>query len=313
MENINERRLRPVFDNLELGNNKKAIQEADKVLKKNPTIQCARALKALALLRVGREEEAAKLEKELIVEKPCDVSTLQVLTFYYRETDELNKICSLYSGAVGVCPGNEELMSHLFMSYVRINDYKQQQTAAMQLYKFRPKNPYYFWAVMSIVLQAQRGPDAGNKEKSKVLLSLAQRMVDKLIQGDKLEAEQEVELYLSIMKYQEKFEEALEFYDGALCKKLYPGAPITIKIELLRSLKKYEDLMELLKKILLEEHDRWDYYQELIGTCFALDAKNDEQTYITQCSEFIKNVRKFYISAFEKKIGIFQVMSSVCL
>lgn len=71
-----------------MGNNKKAIQEADKVLKKNPNIQCARALKALALLRLGRDEEAAKLEKDLIAEKPCDVSTLQVLTFYYRETDE---------------------------------------------------------------------------------------------------------------------------------------------------------------------------------------------------------------------------------
>lgn len=78
----------PFSDNLELGNNKKAIQEADKVLKKNPNMQCARALKALALLRLGREEEAGKLEKELVDEKPCDVSTLQVLTFYYRETEE---------------------------------------------------------------------------------------------------------------------------------------------------------------------------------------------------------------------------------
>lgn len=206
----------------------------------------------------------------------------------------VDKICSLYSNAVSVCPGNEELMSHLFMSYVRINDYKQQQTAAMQLYKFRPKNPYYFWAVMSIVLQAQRGPDATNKEKSKVLLALAQRMVDKLIQSDKLEAEQEVELYLSIMKYQEKFEEALEFYDGPLCKRLYPGAPITIKIDLLRNLKRFGDLLELLKKFLLEEHDRWDYYQELIATSFALDAgkteNNDGETYIKQCSDFIKHV-----------------------
>lgn len=164
----------------------------------------------------------------------------------------------------------------------------------MQLYKFRPKNPYYFWAVMSIVLQAQRGPDANNEEKSKVLLSLAQRMVDKLIQSDKLEAEQEVELYLSILKYQEKYEEALEFYDGPLCKRLYPGAPISIKIELLRNLKRFEDLLELLKKFLLEEHDRWDYYQELIATSFALDAKTPEsetkETHIKQCSVFIKHV-----------------------
>lgn len=58
------------------------------MLKKSPNVQCARALKALALLRLGREEEAEPMMKVLVEEKPCDVSTLQVLTFYYRETEE---------------------------------------------------------------------------------------------------------------------------------------------------------------------------------------------------------------------------------
>jgi N-terminal acetyltransferase B complex non-catalytic subunit len=40
------------------------------------------------------------------------------------------------------------------MSYVRLGNYKRQQQIAMALYKARPKTPYYFWAVMSIVLQA---------------------------------------------------------------------------------------------------------------------------------------------------------------
>lgn len=159
----------------------------------------------------------------------------------------------MYSNAVSVCPGNEELMSHLFMSYVRINDYKQQQTAAMQLYKFRPKNPYYFWAVMSVVLHALRGPESNDKEKSKVLLALAQRMVDKLIKEDKLEAEQEVELYLSILKYQEKCVDALEFFDGELCQRLFPGVPVTYKIEMFRNLKRWPELYELLKKLLQVE------------------------------------------------------------
>lgn len=163
----------------------------------------------------------------------------------------MDKICTLYSNAVSVCPGNEELMSHLFMSYVRVNDYKQQQTAALQLYKFRPKNPYYFWAVMSVVLQALQGPEA--KEKGSLLLALAQRMVDKLIKEEKLDAEQEVELYLSILKHQGKFEDALAFLDSDLCQKLFPGAPITIKIELFKSLKRWKDLVELLEGLLLEK------------------------------------------------------------
>lgn len=65
----------------------------------------------------------------------------------------MDKVCRLYEEAVKQEPASEELHSHLFMSYVRVGDHRAQQRAAMQLYKFAPKNPYYFWAVMSIVLQ----------------------------------------------------------------------------------------------------------------------------------------------------------------
>lgn len=61
----------------------------------------------------------------------------------------------MYTDAVKQVPTNEEVLSHLFMSYVRINDFKSQQMVAMQLYKVKPKNPYYFWAVMSIILQVK--------------------------------------------------------------------------------------------------------------------------------------------------------------
>lgn len=50
-------------------------------------------------------------------------------------------------------PNNEELLSHLFMSYVRLDDYKKQQDVGMALYKLIPKNPYFFWSVMSLYLQ----------------------------------------------------------------------------------------------------------------------------------------------------------------
>ena len=65
------------------------------------------------------------------------------------------EICKLYENAVKREPSNEELLSHLFMAHVRIGDYKKQQQAAMQLYKVKPKNPYYFWAIMSIVMQVR--------------------------------------------------------------------------------------------------------------------------------------------------------------
>jgi N-terminal acetyltransferase B complex non-catalytic subunit len=40
------------------------------------------------------------------------------------------------------------------MAYVRLGNYKKQQQTAMLLHRLQPqKNPYYFWAIMSIVMQ----------------------------------------------------------------------------------------------------------------------------------------------------------------
>lgn len=74
-----------------------------------------------------------------------------------------------------------------------------------------------------------------------------------MIQENKLESEQEVFLYLHILKLQEKFKEALEFLNGPVCEKLYPGAPIYMKINLLKELKMWQDCNILLKDLLKDE------------------------------------------------------------
>lgn len=65
----------------------------------------------------------------------------------------VEKICDVYEKAVSKDPWNEELNTHLFMAYVRVGDYKKQQQVALNLYKIKQKNPYYFWGVMSIIMQ----------------------------------------------------------------------------------------------------------------------------------------------------------------
>lgn len=85
---INERRMRPIYDHLDVGNNKKALQEADKVLRKYPNIQCARALKALVLLRLQRDDDATAIIEKLAAEHPTDEPTLQVLTYCYKDQDD---------------------------------------------------------------------------------------------------------------------------------------------------------------------------------------------------------------------------------
>lgn len=65
----------------------------------------------------------------------------------------MDKIVEIYNYAVKQSPNNEELLAHLFISHVRMEDFKSQQSVALQMFKAQPKNAYYFWAVMSVVLQ----------------------------------------------------------------------------------------------------------------------------------------------------------------
>ena len=89
----------------------------------------------------------------------------------------------------------------------------------MQLYKVRPKNPYYFWAVMSIVLQATSG-DVDEKLALNMLLPLAEKMIAKMAKEKKMEQEQETHLYLMVLELQRKFKDALEVLDGPIGKQL---------------------------------------------------------------------------------------------
>lgn len=64
-------------------------------------------------------------------------------------------VCKLYEDALLQDPANKEkLMSSLFMAYASNCEYKKQQYTALTLHKAKPNNPfYYFWTVMSIVMQ----------------------------------------------------------------------------------------------------------------------------------------------------------------
>ncbi|OWR55035.1 putative Phagocyte signaling-impaired protein [Danaus plexippus plexippus] len=287
---IVERRLRPIYDWLDNGNNKKAFQEAEKVLKKSPSLQAARALKALALFRLGKGAEAQTVLETLAQEKPCDDTTLQAMTISYRESQQFHKVCALYEAAVKVEPTSEELYSHLFMSYVRVGDFRSQQRVAMALYKFAPKNPYYFWAVMSILLQAKTTDDPTKKG---ILLTLAQRMVDNFISENKMEAEQEARLYVMILELQEKWTDILRFIEGPLYSQLVPGSTAQASIPYLKKLSDWRRLNLVCKELLFDNQDRWDYYLPYLDSVFKLmdntDSDNDNSVDDTaeKCHEFI--------------------------
>lgn len=292
---VAERRLRPIYNWLDDGNNKKALQEAEKVLKKQPNFQCAKVLKALALLRLGKENECQQLLDLVQTDLQCDDPTLQAMTICYREMNKPEVICDVYLSATKKEPKNEELLTHLFMAYVRVCDYKKQQQTAMTLYKLKYKNHYYFWTVMSIVMQAH---EAGPELAKNLQLPLAEKMVKKFVDENKIEAEQEVQLYLLILEMQNKLEEALSVVEGPLGDMLlsYIAVP-TKRIELLVKLQSWKRANVEIKLLLETDTDNWSLYLDYFKTVFHLLDSNAVENgvaadnVIHECVKFLTSIQ----------------------
>ncbi|XP_063065865.1 N-alpha-acetyltransferase 25, NatB auxiliary subunit [Engraulis encrasicolus] len=270
VQDPNDRRLRPIYDYLDNGQNKLAIQQADKLLKKHKDLHCAKVLKAIGLQRTGRQEEAFSLAQEVTVLEPTDDNSLQALTILYREMHRPELVTKLYEAAVRKVPSSEEYHSHLFMAYARVGDYKKMQQAGMALYKIVPKNPYYFWSVMSLLMQAISAQD--EKLAQTMFLPLAERMVEKMVKEDKIEAEAEVQLYFMILERLGKCVEALEVLRGPLGEKLTSELQCreTKCMVLYKRLESWPECNALSLKLLLKNPDDWQFYLSYFESLFHL-------------------------------------------
>ncbi|XP_064209425.1 N-alpha-acetyltransferase 25, NatB auxiliary subunit-like isoform X2 [Anguilla rostrata] len=270
VQDPNDRRLRPIYDYLDNGNNKMAVQQADKLLKKHKDLHCAKVLKAIGLQRTGKQEEAFSLAQEVATLEPTDDNSLQALTILYREMHRPELVTKLYESAVRKVPSSEEYHSHLFMAYARVGEYKKMQQVGMALYKIVPKNPYYFWSVMSLVMQAISAQD--EKLSQTMFLPLAERMVEKMVKEDKMEAEAEVQLYFMILERLGKYVEALELVRGQL------GEMLTSELQgreskslmLYKRLERWPECNALSLRLLLKNPDDWQFYLSYYDSLFHI-------------------------------------------
>uniref|UniRef100_A0A8C1BTL2 N-alpha-acetyltransferase 25, NatB auxiliary subunit n=1 Tax=Cyprinus carpio carpio TaxID=630221 RepID=A0A8C1BTL2_CYPCA len=247
-----------------------AIQQADKLLKKHKDLHCAKVLKAIGLQRTGKQDEAFTLAQEVAVLEPTDDNSLQALTILYREMHRPELVTKLYEAAVRKVPTSEEYHSHLFMAYARVGEYKKMQQAGMALYKIVPKNPYYFWSVMSLVMQSISAQD--EKLSQTMFLPLAERMVEKMVKEEKIEAEAEVQLYFMILERLGKYVEALEVVQGPLGEKLTSELQSRENkcMMMYRRLERWAECNALSCKLLLKNPDDWQFYLLYFDSLFHL-------------------------------------------
>nr|XP_005996448.1 PREDICTED: N-alpha-acetyltransferase 25, NatB auxiliary subunit isoform X2 [Latimeria chalumnae] len=247
-----------------------AIQQADKLLKKHKDLHCAKVLKAIGLQRTGKQDEAFSLAQEVAALEPTDDNSLQALTILYREMHRPELVTKLYEAAVKKVPSSEEYHSHLFMAYARVGEYKKMQQAGMALYKIVPKNPYYFWSVMSLVMQSISARD--EKLSQTMFLPLAERMVEKMVKEDKIEAEAEVQLYYMILERLAKYQEALYLVRGKLGEKLTSELQSRENkcMTMYKKLNKWLECNALSRKLLLKNPDDWQFYLSYFDSLFHL-------------------------------------------
>ena len=247
------KRLKTVYELLEAGNNKKVIQEVDKLIQSsltNPTpaiakkkpiqqqlqqteqpvydeesvLVIAKALKSLALIRTNRKAEADKLIDELLDSNTTDENALSIVMQYCKETQQLHKIVSFYENAVNKCQNDpklsgthehEEILSSLFNAHLRNRDFLKQQQIALKLYKQTNKMMFCFWNAASYVMMSKTETNQQITAQQKALyLQLGEKILQKAYEDQKMEYNGEFQLYLTILEDRNKYKEALEIVEA---------------------------------------------------------------------------------------------------
>lgn len=297
-----ERRLRPIYDGLDTQNYKKALTEAEKVLRKHPNTNAAKVLRALALIRMDKTAEAMEIIEALDVPGAHhDELTLQAFIHCYRDSSQAKKVITLYERAIQVDP-SEANLTQLFMAYSRERMHKEQQKIGLRLFKEFGNRPYYFWSVMSLILQANADPELGKK----MLLPLADKMV-KAQEGKGENGEgksAELEIQLLILEGQEKWKECAEFVDKPEATAL-PLAPYNLVEKGMDYWMKdgqYEKVLALASEAVEKMPDNWNLWKLIVESTVAIvekllesEKKEDievAKSHMKTLSELIEKVQK---------------------
>ncbi|KAI8820831.1 N-acetyltransferase B complex non catalytic subunit-domain-containing protein [Fimicolochytrium jonesii] len=283
---VSEWKLRPIYEALDSYSNKQAISLCNKHLKKQPNALILKALKAIALDRSGRDDEALELCDEVKKGDVSDEAILQAIVMVYRGHGRHADIIEVYKNAYAKAPKNEELANHWFMALVRADDRSAMQQAAMKIQKQFKDNRYMFWTIMSLWLQAKpgsAGPDLS--------LTLTERMLAKAAQEKRITDYEALQLYLEVLEKQGKHAEALQIAQGELgnlCK--VDADRKRIIVRLAKAAKEWSTVRSVSKELLLANPDDWLSYCDYIAAFIELlpvEDRNPDSVQLTQFRDLI--------------------------
>ncbi|KAI8921305.1 N-acetyltransferase B complex non catalytic subunit-domain-containing protein [Powellomyces hirtus] len=257
MSDALERKLRPIYEALDSYNNKQAVALCTKALKKQGDAIIIKSLKAVALDRLGRDDEALEICEEIRKTNPTDEAVLQYIVMVYKGCKKTKEIIDVYQSAYSQAPRNEELANHWFMALVRVDDRKQMQQAAMKIQKQFKNSRYLFWTIVTIWLQARDNPGGAQT----LLTTLTERMLVKAAEEGHIKDYEALQLYIEVLETQGKLGEALAVVNGELgnlCKVSADRKRIVARLA--KASKNWKLLLTVSKELLLTSPDDWMSY-----------------------------------------------------
>ncbi|KAF6780099.1 hypothetical protein AHF37_00331 [Paragonimus kellicotti] len=277
-----------LVDPLERGNFKKALTEINKVLKKTPTYEAARVLKALVLLKSGRPSEAAGLAEDVIRACPTDESTLSTILCYFRETGQSAREREYLKAALEKCPNREDLLICLFLNQVQAEDFSAQQKTARLLSQQFSSRMYIYWMIVSTLMQADDNPDLGTR----MFLPLAEKMLLREAAANKMEKHVEFQLLLDVLDRLGKHKDALDFLDhkeliDRLDESDYRCDYSDKCLKLCASLGLWERAFKLAESKLFQSPNHWNAWKCLLDMTVDCDSHEHPPTRLTQLYSLI--------------------------
>eukprot|EP00042_Codosiga_hollandica_P044484 m.441145 g.441145 ORF g.441145 m.441145 type:complete len:285 (+) comp56795_c0_seq85:438-1292(+) len=162
-------------------------------------------------------DDARAIINECKTATDFDDGALNAWTVCCKEVGCVEEIMKVYERLSKAHPTHEEFASQYFMALVRVRDFRKQQQVARDMFKSFSKRPYLYWSIMSSVLQAS--DPRSDSTSSSMLLTLAERTVEKAITDGNFSAIEHLNLFLLILDLSKLHDRAIQLLlDDAACK-----------------------------------------------------------------------------------------------
>ncbi|EIN07294.1 actin cytoskeleton organization protein [Punctularia strigosozonata HHB-11173 SS5] len=288
-----ERQLRPIYDALDTGSNKTAILACNKVLKKHPTSGQIKALKALALVRSQKVEEALALCDEVLATKPMDDGTLSAMTHVLKGLGRNSDTIKMFEEAYKTQPGNEELAAQTFFANARTGNWKACQQIAMKMHKNFQEDRYLYWNAICAVLQAK---DSATPETMRGLLyELARRVLAPNTALSCLLADR-FYLHLTVLRELKAWDEAQSMLDTELGKNICNTSLHcdALRREIAQERGSWIEEGELAKQRIADQHDRnWLEFLSILDATFSYLRSAADADAREKCARHVAETREF--------------------